>query len=364
MNLLFDAHCFDYNTSEGVNSYIRGLYSKLILIAKDIHFFIVAANIDKVKTIFGEHENVTYISLTSKNKIYRLLVEIPHIIKKNRIDVAHFQYISPLIKNCRTIVTLHDILFKDFPSMFPLGYKLGKEALFKFSAKRADLLLTVSKYSQDRIAYHYGIPKDKIIVTPNAVSIDFENIDRKLAKRFVVSKGIDKYILYVSRIEPRKNQVSLLHAYIDLNLAEKGYHLVFIGRKTLNTPELDRLIASMENKQGKYVHFINQVSYEELKMWYCAASLFVYPSLAEGFGIPPVEAGVAGIPCICNNQTAMSDFTFFGDNLINIKNIDLLEERIIANLENQPDTIQIKKTIMAKYNWNEIANNLYKILMR
>lgn len=362
MNLLVDAHCFDYNTSEGVNSYIRGLYSELIIIAKDIHFYIVAANIAKVKKVFGEHENVTYIPLTSKNKIYRLLIEFPNIIKRNGIDVAHFQYTSPLIKNCRTIVTLHDILFKDFPSMFPLGYRLSKGIRFRFSAKRADLLLTVSEYSKDRITYHYNIPKERIVVTPNAVSTDFANVDRETAKQFVASKSIDKYILYVSRIEPRKNQVDLLRAYIDLHLAEKGYHLVFIGRKTIEVPELERLMDSIDNKGKRYIHFINQVSYEELKMWYSAASLFVYPALAEGFGIPPIEAGVSEIPCICNNQTAMEDFTFFGDNLLDVKDFVLLKKKIIENLKNQPDVKQIKKAITSKYNWKEVAKKLYKRL--
>lgn len=362
MKLLVDAHCFDYSTSEGINTYVQGLYSALVKKATDIDFFFVGRDLEKLKKIFGEAPNINYIPLISKNKIYRLFFEFPHIIKKNRIDMAHFQYISPLIKNCRTIVTLHDILFKDFPSMFPLGYRLSKNILFKLSAKRADLLLTVSEYSRGRIAYHYGLPKDKIVVTPNAVADDFANVDKKTAKRFTASKGINKYILYVSRIEPRKNQVDLLRAYIDLHLAEKGYHLVFIGRKTIEVPELERLMDSIDNKGKKYIHFINQVSYEELKMWYSAASLFVYPALAEGFGIPPIEAGVSEIPCICNNQTAMEDFTFFGDNLLDVKDFVLLKKKIIENLENQPDVKQIKKAITSKYNWKEVAKKLYKRL--
>lgn len=364
MRLLVDAHCFDYKTSEGINTYLQGLYSALTVKAADIDFFFVGKDIERLKKIFGEASNINYVALTSKNRIYRLLFEIPNIIKKCKIDIAHFQYTSPLIKNCSTIVTLHDILFKDFPALFPLGYRLSKGLLFKLSAKRADLLLTVSEYSKDRIAEHYDIPEDKIVVTPNAVSVDFAKVDRETAKRFTVSMGVDKYILYVSRIEPRKNQVNLLRAYIKLNLAEKGYHLVFIGRKTINTPELDALMASIGSVEKKYVHFINQVTCEELRMWYCAASLFVYPALAEGFGIPPIEAGVAEIPCICHNQTAMGDFTFFGNNLIDVRDIELLKKRIVENLESQPDVKQIRNTILSVYNWEDVADKFYTNLLQ
>ena len=151
MKLLVDAHCFDSRTTEGINTYIKGLYSELIKIAVDIDFYFAAQNIDKLKQLFGERRNVHYIALSSKNKVYRLLFEFPIIIKKNNIDVSHYQYTSPLIKNCKNIITLHDILFMDYPRLFPLSYRLVKGFLFKISAKRTDLLLTVSDYSRRQI---------------------------------------------------------------------------------------------------------------------------------------------------------------------------------------------------------------------
>lgn len=362
MKLLVDAHCFDYKTTEGINTYLSGLYVALLKQAPDVEFYFMAANIEKVKSIFGQGENIHYIELSSKNKIYRLLFEIPHIIHKYGIDAAHYQYTSPLIKNCRTIITLHDILFKDYPSFFSLSYRLSKGLLFKLSAKRADLLLTVSEYSRDRISLHYHIPKARIFVTPNAVSSDFMHIDEREAKSFVGSKGIEKYLLYVSRIEPRKNQVALLRAYLDLNLSLEGYHLVFIGRRTLPTPDFDNLLESLPEEQQKFIHVYNQVDYNDLKLWYKAASLFVYPALAEGFGIPPIEAGMAEIPCICSNKTAMGDFVFFGRNLIDVTDSKVLKDTIMANLKNHPDVKNISKAIREKYNWDAIAHEFNGML--
>lgn len=364
MKLLVDAHCFDSRTTEGINTYIKGLYSELIKIAVDIDFYFAAQNIDKLKQLFGERRNVHYIALSSKNKVYRLLFEFPIIIKKNNIDISHYQYTSPLIKNCKNIITLHDILFMDYPRLFPLSYRLVKGVLFKISAKRTDLLLTVSDYSRRQIAQHYHIPIEDILVTPNAVSNDFAHIDKAEAMAFVKQRGIEKYLLYVSRIEPRKNHIALLKAYSELALWEKEYHLVIIGRRTLATPDFDTYYEHMDTKAKQYVHIINQVSYSELKYWYKGAVLFVYPALAEGFGIPPIEAAAAGIPCVCSNRTAMGDFTFFDKNLVDPCDDMLLKDRILQslNLVGNSNVVAIQHQIYQRYNWESIAKKLYQEL--
>jgi len=307
---------------------------------------------------------VHYIALSSKNKVYRLLFEFPIIIKKNNIDVSHYQYTSPLIKNCKNIITLHDILFMDYPRLFPLSYRLVKGFLFKISAKRTDLLLTVSDYSRRQIAQHYHIPIEDILVTPNAVSNDFAHIDKAEAMAFVKQRGIEKYLLYVSRIEPRKNHIALLKAYSELALWEKEYHLVIIGRRTLATPDFDTYYEHMDTKAKQYVHIINQVSYSELKYWYKGAVLFVYPALAEGFGIPPIEAAAAGIPCVCSNRTAMGDFTFFDKNLVDPCDDMLLKDRILQslNLVGNSNVVAIQHQIYQRYNWESIAKKLYQEL--
>lgn len=362
MKLLVDAHCFDYDTAEGINTHIKGLYGELVKIAPDIEFYFAARKVERIENIFGHASNIHYIQLNTTSKIKRLLFEFPSIIKQYGISAAHYQYTSPLVKNCFTIVTLHDILFKDYPEAFPLSYKLSKGIMFKKSAKKADMLLTVSEYSRKRISHHYGIPEEHIFVTPNAVSEDFFNVDKDAAKAFVGSKGIEKYILYVSRVEPRKNQITVLNAYYNLKLWQQGYDLVFIGRKSLPTPNFDSYLFGLDSDIKEHIHLYNQVDYKELKFWYAAASLFVYPALAEGFGIPPIEAGAAGVPCICNNKTAMGDFTFFGENLIDTSDKKALYQAIERNIHSSVDTETIRKAINDKYNWQNIARNFYRQL--
>lgn len=361
MKLLIDAHCFGSTATEGINTYLKGIYTLLPSLAPDITFYFAANDIDRISSIFGSAPNISYIPLKSTNRPSRILSEFPSIIRRYGIDTAHFQYFAPPFINCRTIITLHDILFRDFPRYFPLSYRLSRDIIFRHSARRADILVTVSRYSRESIAIHYNIDSSSITVTPNAVSPDFFDIDREKALNFVRSRGIRPYILNVSRIEPRKNQLALLRAFVDLGLAARGYDLVLINQPTLPVAEFNRYLISLPEDTRRHIHQLGTVEHEELKMWYAAAELFVYPSLAEGFGIPPIEAGAAGVPVICHDSTAMTDFSFFGDNLADISDSAALGRLIERNLSAPPSGSELKKisdSIRQSYNWRHSADTL------
>lgn len=366
MRLLVDCHCFDAGETQGLNTYIRCLYQSLISVAPDITFVFAAQNLPNIKRLFGHRKNIEYIKLGDHSRLYRLMVEYPHIITKHKIDLAHFQYIAPFLANCKTIVTVHDILFEDYPNFFPVSYRLSRHFLFKESAKRANMLLTVSDYSRRRISDVYKIPEKDIYITHNGVSDDFRKLDREVCAEYISKTfGISNYILYVSRFEPRKKQVTLLQAYKDLRLDKKGVELVLIGIKSIADPLFDQVYEECDDEMKSHIHILNHVPYAELLKWYAGASLFVYPSEAEGFGIPPLEAGACGVPVICNNKTAMEDFKFFGENLISTDNLDLLKSRILTLLEdgkNNKRLTKVKEDIFNNYSWDIIARDFYNRL--
>jgi glycosyltransferase involved in cell wall biosynthesis len=351
MNLLIDAHVFD-EIPHGARTYIRGLYSNLIE-QNDITFYFVAKNVENLKNIFGERDNVKYIRLNFSNRILRLVFEFPYIIRKYKIDYAHFQYISPLFKCCKEIVTIHDLLFLDFPQYFSKGYRLKNNFFFKRSAQRADLLLTVSSYSCQEIVRHYKIEKDKIKIISNGILKPNENLVLPDIKE---KYGLDKYILTVSRIEPRKNHITLLKAFTELNLWKNGYKLVFVGVYDLKSVEFDRYYEQLPEIVKNHV-LIFSASYPELVSLYKNATLFVFPSLAEGFGIPPIEAAYFGCPTLCSNQTAMSDFDFLGDKLFNPYDEEELKQKMLYYLsQSNIDMTKEKLEIEERYDWKKIAN--------
>lgn len=340
MRTLVDCHWFDART-EGVTTYLRSIYTRLIAERPDVEFVMAASDTGKLRQTFGDAPNVRYVRLRSSSRMARLLVEYPRIARRLRPDAVHFQYMLPPLMPGRKVVTLHDLLFLDFPHLFPPHYRLTRRLAFGRSARMADALLTVSEYSRRSIARHLGIDADRITVTPNEVSDEFLDVDRAAAREFARSRGIERYILNVSRLEPRKNQLALLRAFDELGLADRGMHLVLIGLETLPVPELKAYLAAMQPARRRAVHLFSHVPQAELPLWYAGARLFVYPSLGEGFGIPPIEAAATGTPVICHNSTAMSEFGFFGDNLGDLSDPATLRALIMRNLDTPPDQARL-----------------------
>lgn len=360
MRLLVDCHCFDYPTPQGINTYLRGLYCALIPMAPDIEFYLAANNVAILKKIFGERPNIHYVQIPHKGSLSRLLSVFPNAIKENKIDVAHFQYVAPFRKHCKTVVTLHDILFLDFPQYFPLSYRISKGLLFKHSAKNADLLLTVSEYSKRQIALHYKIADSKIKVTENAVLDRFSSITKNEAQAYVRQKyNLDRYILYVSRLEPRKDQYGLIKAYFGSGLFNDGIKLAIVGEESIKDPRITELLSSQPEDATAHIAFLNGVLDDALTNLYKAASLFVYPSKAEGFGIPPLEAATAEVPTICNNATAMGDFECLSPRLTDTSNTTHLAKMMRDVLSDTPSADElkaIKDKVMKRYNWESIAS--------
>ncbi|MFN3752801.1 glycosyltransferase family 4 protein [Flavobacterium sp.] len=358
IKIFVDCHVFDGNF-QGTTTYIKGLYAKLIQ-EVNCHFFFAANDIVFLETIFGAHKNLTYIQYKTKNKFFRLLFDIPNIIKKNKIDYAHFQYVVPPVKKCKYIVTIHDVLFLDFPQYFPLGYRLKNKLLFKRSAKCSDIVLSVSEYSKAQIQKHFGI--EKVFVTANAVDpIYFEAFDKRTIQKEVERKfGVNNYFLFVSRWEPRKNHHRLLKVFVEKE-HYKNHSLVFIGDKAIENKTYTDYYAGLPETIKAKIFTFNKVNFEDLLLFVRGTNLSVYPSIAEGFGIPPLESLAAGIPTICSNTTAMADFHFLKDCQFDPLNEADLNTKIHFGLTNQdwPKMISEMKLV---YSWQKAKTDFINAL--
>lgn len=362
MKLLVDAHVFD-GKYQGTRTYIKGLYAALIKQCPNWTFYLVARDIDNLKNEFGNYQHISYIKLKNKNKFYRLFFELPAIVKTHNIDYAHFQYISPLFKNCRHIVTTHDILFeeKEFKKFFPIKYRLVNGLFFRISAKRADILFTVSDYSRSCISEHYNIPLENIHLTYNGVDKDFF----RQKEQFELERKLKdmKFILYVSRIEPRKNHLTLVKAFLESGIYKKGYKLVFIGSNDIEDPFLEVYLDKNKVELEDNVLWLNNISYEQIKIYYANCSLFVFPSFAEGFGIPVLEAMVHEKKILVADSTAMKDFNLPYELTFNPYDITELKQKMISMLDNnRDDFLVLYKKLLKKYSWDNSANQMIQTL--
>ncbi len=357
MRLLVDAHVFD-GKFQGTRTYLQGIYQHMVH-HTNIEFFFAARNVKNLICVFGKAANIHYISLYSVSNVKRLTYEFPKIIRELDIDYAHFQYITPFGKYCKEIVTIHDLLFLDYPQYFSIRYKLKNKYFFYRSAKRADLLLTVSDYSRQKIAKHFGIDIERIHVTPNAVL----PLDQNIIYSDVKTKfGLDKYLMTVSRIEPRKNHLALLKAFVELKLNQKGYKLLFVGAPDLTYTDFNKYYKDLPN-DIKACIIMSSVSFSELVELYRQASLFIFPSYAEGFGIPPLEAVEYGCPLLCSNTTAMSEFNLPEEWTFNPYDMDEMKRKMIFLLEHRPDLTEVKAKISKMFDWKKISDDLFQLIM-
>ncbi len=360
IKLLVDGHWFD-DLYQSPSVFLRGLYDQIAL-DEDFELFIAAHDTNLAKAQFKKASNIQFLRLSSSSKFRRLIYDFPRIIKKYKIDIAHFQFISPLVKTCKEIVTVHDLLYRDFKSYFPLTYRMRNDFLFKRSAQRADLITAVSNYSVKAIAKHFHISPSKIKLVPNGMHSDFFvklSSSEHIADKF----NVKKYILCVSRIEPRKNHILLVKAFAELKLWEKDISLVFIGRQDIRVDELDSYLFSLPKEAQERVLRLKNISEEDLKQFYVNSIVTVYPSFAEGFGIPPLEAASLGAKVLCSNSTAMADFDFFGEDLFDPYNIDELKSKLSNAIVSPKYTLErdrLPELISKRYNWQFIANDYAK----
>lgn len=353
MRLLVDAHVFD-GKFQGTRTYLEGIYKQLIK-HEDIDFYFAAQDTDNIYKVFGEHNNVHYVKLESGGSVKRLTQLWPKIIKKHKIDWAHYQYISPLRKCCREIVTIHDLLFLDQPEYFPLSYRIKNGLFFRRSALRADLLLTVSAFSKDEIVRHFNISSENIHITPNSVL----PIDGSITLPDVKSKwNLERFILTVGRYEPRKNLVMLMRAFSELGLHENGYKLVMIGSPDIKNKEFNIFLDNADETLKEAI-ITDKASFPELVALYKQADLFVFPSLGEGFGIPPLEAIIYGCPLICSNATAMSEFGLPEEIMFNPTDVEDLKAKMMKSLFETKVNAD-RDTILQKFNWQYSADVIYR----
>jgi glycosyltransferase involved in cell wall biosynthesis len=363
IRLFVDAHVFDKGF-EGTRTFIKGIYSEMANY-NDVELFLAAADVENLKRSF-HGKNIVFIKYKTSGSFLRLAYEIPAMIRKYKIDYAHFQYVSPWIQNCKFIVTTHDLLFKEYPQVFPWHYRIMRSFLFKQSAVKADILTTVSEYSKQSIQKHFGIKGKEIVLIKNGVSpLFFEGIDKEVSQTYIAKKyGICQYLLYVSRIEPRKNHAFILKAFIDQKLHEQNYKLVFIGKQSVKAKEFNELLSSAEEAVKKSVFILWGLDDEELFHFYNGAKLFLYPSKAEGFGIPPLEAAALKTDVLSSAATAMSDYNFFPQQFdpSDFDAFKLKLENCLNEKRSEADLHKVASIIKRNYCWKTSAQQLYEVI--
>lgn len=227
------------------------------------------------------------------------------------------------IKAQKIVTTVHDFSWEIYPEFQPKERVKYFKKYFYSSLQGCDHIITGSKFTKDEIMERTGIAPEKI-------SVIYHGIDHTLFYPKLNPKK-QKYILSVGSIEPRKNLKNLLLAYSLLDTTLKDdYHLLLVGGSGWENAEIMALITKLD----KWVHYSGFVSDEELSILYSGASLFVYPSLYEGFGIPPLEAMACGAPVIVSNVSSLPEVCLDAAFYVNPLDIEAIKEGMVCVLKN------------------------------
>ncbi|WP_323039885.1 glycosyltransferase family 1 protein [Gemmobacter sp.] len=348
--ILVDGHVLD-GQPQGTSTYIVGLYSEIA--KRDVAEVLLASADEKsIERWFPEQGNIRWVPLPATNKYRRLAIQFDHLADKYNPDYMHFQYITPLRKRSRWINTVHDVLFLDIPQYFPLSYRVQNRLLFGISARRSDIVLTVSEYSRKAISRNFGISLNSIHVTPCG-------IDSIARAEPVAIDGLrpGNFFVFVSRFEPRKNQHGLIQALRRTTAAlPEGFRLVLVGNAALRYPALDAEIKAA----GNLVLRLSNLSSGALTWLYRNAAASFYPSFAEGFGIPPLEAVVAGGRSYCAANTAMLELADCVHGTFDASSIDEMTALMYTALAgpSRESSEALRNRALERYSWGHAADVL------
>ena len=289
----------------------------------------------------------------------------PRALKEDGIQVAHVQYTIPPRMPCPTITTIHDVSFKRFPEFFRLKDRLILNWAVRRASKKAARIIVPSEHTKNELVQLYRMDPDKIAITYEGVDAQFRPMDRNVTRALVGGKyGIrTPFVLTLGVIQPRKNLGRLLEGFAMLkgNL-ESEHKLVIVGKHGWKEADFGRRIAELG--LGEEVVLTGYVPHGDLPALYSAADVFVYPSVYEGFGLPPLEAMACGTPVITGDCSSMPEVVGEAGLMVDPYDPNAFAEAMARILASESLRAEMSRRGIAqskKFSWDKMAQETMEV---
>lgn len=288
----------------GNESYISGLLAGLVELKPSTQISLLTSRWDKPLALYP---TIRQLNLGAYRRLPFFLWQQTLALRQLKADWYLSNFFLPPLLPCQGAVMVHDLSFRAYPKYFPRSVAWYMHWLTGLAIRQAQRVLTVSEFSRQELHRFYRVDPAKVMVVLNGVGAEFRPVmdetgveaDRAVLARYGVTES---YLLALGNIHPRKNLARVLEAYVRLQYREQSPpKMVWVGLPRWSSSELlTRALSAGIILPG----FVVQ---EDLPAFYRQAMMLIYPSLYEGFGLPPLEAMACGTPTITSNTTSLPE---------------------------------------------------------
>ncbi len=351
----------------GAGNYIYNLVNALAEIDDRNQYFIFINS--KLREDWRiEKNNFSFVSIPFSSRSLRILWEqtgLPLQARKLALEILHSpHYTMPIVKSCQSVVTFCDMTFELFPELHEFSKRLIFPLMMRWSANQAERLIAISESTRQDVMRILRVKPERIITIPLAASSDYGVIARNRVKevcnRYQLTVG--KYIYYVGALEPRKNVPLLIEAYAKLAYKFPDIPLVIAGKKGWMYDEIFAKVKNLNLEER--VRFLGYVPEQDLIGLYNGTSIFVYPSLYEGFGLPVLEAMQCGAPVVTTNVSSMPEVAGNSALLVapdDVEGLSKAMQRILSDDQLAKDLSSLGLARSANFSWKNCAQETLQV---
>jgi glycosyltransferase involved in cell wall biosynthesis len=360
-------------TEFGVGTYTRNIVRALGRLDAESKYFLIGSP-EKVAEMGPLPPNFHTIPLLGRDTTVKSYFDYRAILKRLGCDLVHIPHLFWLPRNlpCPYVMTVHDVLDHMYRARQQSGLRRSLHFLLTRRAlKGASRLFAVSNFTRSEVEKLFGIPEGRIEVVYNAIDERFlrghatESDRQMLVERYLINQP---FLLYAGRISPHKNVVRIIEAFSALKAElEKeamfpGLKLIIIGDELSKHPDLRRTV--IRSRMQNDVRFLGFLPIEVLRIFYDAAKVFVFPSLYEGFGLPPLEAMAHGTPVVTSNTSSLPEVVGNAAVMVNPENVFEIMRALHRVLLDQPlrEKLKMRSYEQAKrFSWDTSARQILSV---
>ncbi|MBV8206203.1 MAG: glycosyltransferase family 4 protein [Acidobacteria bacterium] len=357
----------------GVGTYIRNIVRGLAAVDSSTEYFLLGP-----PRQFSEFQqlprNFTPVPFAPEEESARSLVEFRRTLKHLQCDVVHVPHLFrfPRRTPCPYVITVHDLLASYHAPDNGSGLsRLVHGFLIRRALEKSERILAVSKFTRNELGRIYGVGPGKVSVVYNAIDERFRRGHASQADRQMIVERYRvtyPYLLYAGNIKPHKNVTRIIEAFSALKseLEKEGAYpdlkLVIIGDELSKHPDLRRTV--VKGAVQNDVRFLGFVPIDVLRVFYDLAKVFVFPSLYEGFGLPPLEAMAHGTPVVASNATSLPEVVGNAAVVVNPENSFEIMRAVHRVLLDQPLREELKQRgyrQVQQFSWEEAARRTLEV---